>query len=154
MITGEQIKAARQRAGLTQGELAQRVGVSLRTVGNWERGESNPRSHETVLRDALRDHLEGAEPAPLQGISDVELLAEIARRFARGQDTKAGGEHDQRSAPRYRAGSAGSNVTALNPPEPGEHIDVSGMAARPGTAAHAERDDAGEESQADPEDNE
>lgn len=38
------IKAARERAGLTQEELARKVGCSSSTVRNWERGDTRPRS--------------------------------------------------------------------------------------------------------------
>jgi transcriptional regulator with XRE-family HTH domain len=85
VITGEQIRAARERAALTQSQLGERIGVSLRTVGNWERGESIPRNKEAVLRAALADHLpdEDGRFPPLNTASDAELLAEVARRFAR-----------------------------------------------------------------------
>lgn len=39
---GKRIKHARELAGMTQEELAQQVGVVLRTVGNWERGATVP----------------------------------------------------------------------------------------------------------------
>lgn len=52
-ITGEQIKEGRERLHLTQQELATQVGVSMRTVGNWERGESVPRSRMGAIRVAL-----------------------------------------------------------------------------------------------------
>jgi DNA-binding transcriptional regulator YiaG len=52
-ISSEQIRAGRERMGMTQQELAEHVGVSLRTVGNWERGESVPRSRLAVLADVL-----------------------------------------------------------------------------------------------------
>ena len=86
MIDGAEMRTARERANLTQGELAKRVGVSLRTVGNWERGESVPRSKEQAIRAALGDHIQGSHPGDgttLRAASDAELLAEIARRFAR-----------------------------------------------------------------------
>ena len=86
MIDGAEMRAARERAGLTQGEVAKRVGVSLRSVGNWERGESVPRSKEALIRAVLGEHLQSTEPeqgATLRTASDAELLAEIARRFTR-----------------------------------------------------------------------
>lgn len=84
MIKGQQLRAARERAGLTQRELAERVGVSPKSVGNWERGEFAPRSTSLVLEAVLADHLEHEPDAPgLRESSDAELLAEIARRFVR-----------------------------------------------------------------------
>jgi transcriptional regulator with XRE-family HTH domain len=53
-ITGEQIKDARERHRMTQQELADAVGVSSRTVGSWERGESVPRSRLGAIREALQ----------------------------------------------------------------------------------------------------
>lgn len=90
MIDGQQISDARQRAGLTQQDLATKVGVSLRTVGNWERGATVPRSRMHALRAALSDHLGEPSDIGLRAASDAELLAEIARRFERGYVAKAG----------------------------------------------------------------
>jgi transcriptional regulator with XRE-family HTH domain len=50
---GERIRAERERAGMTQPELAALVGVSPRTIGNWERGEADPRNSLTRLEDVL-----------------------------------------------------------------------------------------------------
>lgn len=135
MMTGEQIRAARERAGLTQAELGSKVGVSLRTIGNWERGASVPRNRMAAIEDVLREHLASVSDgaAPLHSASDVELLAEIARRFARGRDESAGDEH-ARSAPRTKAG-------------PGPARDLYGMAARRGTPANLPDTVTGEESQ-------
>ena len=35
-----QLKSLRKAAGMTQGELAQRLGVDISTIGNWERGKT------------------------------------------------------------------------------------------------------------------
>ena len=40
----EEIKARRNELGLTQGELAARLGVALNTVSRWELGTSAPES--------------------------------------------------------------------------------------------------------------
>ncbi len=96
MINGDVIRKARQRAGLSQKELAEKVGVHMRSVGNWERGETVPRNREAKIRDVLAEWLpDEATPRAevrslkyygpdtgLRGVSDVELLAEIARRFS------------------------------------------------------------------------
>lgn len=52
-VTGDQIRAARERAQMTQQEVAGLVGVSLRTVGNWERGASVPRSRMAAVIEVL-----------------------------------------------------------------------------------------------------
>lgn len=41
-MTGLEIKAARERAGLTQAQLAARLGVAAVTVFRWESGRSRP----------------------------------------------------------------------------------------------------------------
>lgn len=92
MIDGSEIRQARERARLTQEQLAQALGVSLRTVGNWERGASVPRSSEARVRHVLADHLGVAGAGvTLRAASDAELLAEIARRFTRGRADLEGG---------------------------------------------------------------
>ena len=105
MIDGQQINSARQRAGLTQQQLAELVGVSLRTVGNWERGATVPRDREHAVRAVLSID-ESVADVGLRAASDAELLAEIARRFERGRKTKTG---DQR-------GDTASNTPAGDDP--------------------------------------
>jgi DNA-binding transcriptional regulator YiaG len=52
-ISAEEIKTGRERMRLTQQQLADAVGVSLRTVSSWERGQSVPRNRAAVLADVL-----------------------------------------------------------------------------------------------------
>lgn len=56
------IRARRLAARLSQGALAQRIGLSQATVADWETGRSQPRDAETILR--LADAL-GATPADI-----------------------------------------------------------------------------------------
>ena len=114
MIDGRQIRSARERAGLTQAQLAGLVGVTLRTVGNWERGETVPQNREALIRQVLAGQL-GDRGASLVEASDAELLAEIARRFSRAQHQEV--EHGRQSAPT-------SPVTPLRP-EPVSDPDAS-----------------------------
>jgi transcriptional regulator with XRE-family HTH domain len=53
MSYAHMIRAGRERKRMSQQELADRVGVSLRTVGNWERGETVPVARWAVLADVL-----------------------------------------------------------------------------------------------------
>ncbi len=39
-VTGAVIKALREKKGLTQGEVANQIGVSSKTVSKWETGDS------------------------------------------------------------------------------------------------------------------
>lgn len=48
----EKIKEARKQAGLTQDEFAKAIGVSLRTVTNYETGERYPKKRETYYKIA------------------------------------------------------------------------------------------------------
>ncbi len=63
MISGSLVREARKRAGLTQTELAERLGKSQSEIGRWERGEVRP-SLET-LREIV-------------GACDLELTIGVA----------------------------------------------------------------------------
>lgn len=67
-INGEQIREARERLHLTQQELADQVGVSMRTVGNWERGASVPRNRLGAVAEALSLDIEGERDFGQQAI--------------------------------------------------------------------------------------
>lgn len=60
-MSGSEIKEARERRQMSQQDLADLVGVSLRTVGSWERGESVPRSRMGALHAALGSNWEAGE---------------------------------------------------------------------------------------------
>lgn len=96
VITGEQLRDARSRAGLSQEDLAKAVGVTLRSIGNWERGAGVPRNREGRVRDVLGDLAMG-EPSVLSGVSDMALLAEVARRMDRGGQRDAGTAEAQKN---------------------------------------------------------
>lgn len=78
------IREARERLGLTQQQLADQVGVSRETVGNWETGYSEPRSKRARLLQVLGL---GADAAPA---TDVERrLLEALREASEGLDDEA-----------------------------------------------------------------
>lgn len=52
MVSGDLLREARLRAGLSQAELARRAGKARSAIGRWERGEVLP-SFET-LRELVR----------------------------------------------------------------------------------------------------
>jgi transcriptional regulator with XRE-family HTH domain len=80
VLTGPEIRTARERIGLTQEQFADAVGANLRTVGNWERGTTTPRNSEARIRSVLG--LDEADTSPrLRSATDRELLNEISRRL-------------------------------------------------------------------------
>jgi transcriptional regulator with XRE-family HTH domain len=87
------IREARRRAGLTQAELAQRLGTTQSAVARWERGRAHP-PLETLARIAracaleLRTTLEDADPGTLSliernlALSPTERLDQLVRTVA------------------------------------------------------------------------
>lgn len=104
MLTGDELRAAREAAHMTQQQVADRVDKTLRSVGNWERAAAVPRSAEARIRAAFPEWF-GQPAAPLSSVSDAQLLAEIARRFDRGRAEDGEGS-GQQPAPRTQAGDA------------------------------------------------
>jgi putative transcriptional regulator len=49
----KQIKKVREKFELTQGEFAERIGVSIKTVQSWEQGERNPGIIAKVMIGAM-----------------------------------------------------------------------------------------------------
>jgi transcriptional regulator with XRE-family HTH domain len=61
---GAAIRRARKSADLSQEDVAQRIGVTRRTLGEWERHGKVPEKHLPALRAALGDPLEADGAAP------------------------------------------------------------------------------------------
>lgn len=65
MTIGENIKKAREAAGLTQKELAEKLGISVAMISRWEKGTRNPKmSTLTKIADAI-----GCDPVIFLGIT-------------------------------------------------------------------------------------
>jgi transcriptional regulator with XRE-family HTH domain len=81
-MNGTEIRRLREARGLTQQDLAAAIGVGLRTIGNWERGETVPQNRMGMLEAFFG--LDGPvdSPDPIRTAPDVELLAELLRRAA------------------------------------------------------------------------
>ena len=80
MVSGDLLREARRRAGLSQIELARRAGKPTSSIGRWERGEVLP-SLET-LRDLVRAC--GLELNVSIGPADVDEAGEkVLRRKLR-----------------------------------------------------------------------
>jgi transcriptional regulator with XRE-family HTH domain len=50
---GELIRLAREDAGLTQPELAAEIGMSTRSIQEWENGRINATRHTHLIEDAI-----------------------------------------------------------------------------------------------------
>lgn len=100
MSFGSRLKEARGRVGLQQKELAERSGVSLRTIQNWEGDKRRPSQFDAVGKVAavlgvsaaeLLDEddamvIEASEKGGAKGKKDVEaLIAEVSGLFAGGE---------------------------------------------------------------------
>lgn len=69
MTVGERIKEARKKAGLKQSELAEKLGVAVITIGQYERNQREPRIEQLQrIADAL-------------GINIVELIDPLALSY-------------------------------------------------------------------------
>lgn len=103
MIDGERLRAARRARDLTQTELAELVGISMKSIAAYERGIRDPGT-ETVAKMAevlgvTSDHLMGAEeqrqPTRIPVLGRIpagiplEAIEEVRRRKARLLDLYA-----------------------------------------------------------------
>jgi len=92
------VKKLRKRLGITQGELATLVGVSMSAVGSWEYGKAKPEGHNREALVALRKL--GRREA--RGI-----LAAKAAESPREAKGRARGRRKRRELPRRRPRTAG-----------------------------------------------
>ena len=96
----ERVREARARRGFSQKELAERAGIALRTLQNWEGGVRRPSQFEAVkglaaalgvTTGALLDHsdelvLDAAERGGSRAAHDIErLVSECCGLFAGGE---------------------------------------------------------------------
>lgn len=63
-MTGTEIKALRQKLGITQQELAEKIGTAKARISTWENGHYTPSKSFVILMTQL------AEPVNLQAIQD------------------------------------------------------------------------------------
>ena len=90
---GERLAEARSKAGLSQAELADRIGVSQRLITHWERRSVTLKpEHLTALADALNmssDELLGIKPAKSSGPKGrARLILDAVARLPRRQQDK------------------------------------------------------------------
>lgn len=98
MTTGQLIKAARKKAGLTQLELAKRLNIPFQSVSQWERDLRNPK-HDTIKNIAVA-----------LGVDWMELYAD------RDQATKdyVKNRFDEAEAWKARLDEIGEDMAKLN----------------------------------------
>ena len=81
----DRIRRAREAAGMTQAELAERVGRDQKTVRNWEAGRV-PRNAigaiERALGVNLSDRDDRSTSPRLDDATDAEVIASLANRLA------------------------------------------------------------------------
>ncbi len=102
MTFGEKVKAGRTKLGLTQEELAAKVGVTVRVICSYENDKSRPRGTERYkkLAEVLNvnvNHLISEDDAFIADVEDKygrrgakqakELIAEVIGLFAGGEMT-------------------------------------------------------------------
>jgi transcriptional regulator with XRE-family HTH domain len=78
-MDGNEIRRLREAHKMTQAQLAQVIGVGLRTVGNWETGSTVPKNRLGMLRQFFGVKEDGDDD-PLRAATDVTLLTELLRR--------------------------------------------------------------------------
>lgn len=86
MTTGERIKAARKKAGMTQAELALKLDIPFQSISQWERDIRKPKK-ETIskIADALNIH-----PIELSGeIFDEALLSLLQGDYETAEEFRA-----------------------------------------------------------------
>jgi transcriptional regulator with XRE-family HTH domain len=94
---GELLRGFRQREGMTQRELADRLGVHRRTVSDWERSEYLPRTREMVLdlaetlglSHADTDRLLIAAEYPAEHLPEAEAIITPSHQLALGAPKQA-----------------------------------------------------------------
>ncbi|MBO9449975.1 helix-turn-helix transcriptional regulator [Tropicibacter sp. R16_0] len=100
---GDRVAGAREAAGMTQAQLARRLGVKKATVSGWEQDLSEPRANKLSMMAGLLNVSimwlltgEGdgmAEPAgevtPIEGLSDVVMELRAIRAEMRANAERA-----------------------------------------------------------------
>jgi len=79
---GERLAAARQRAGLSQAELGEKLGLSQRAIAHWERRNSSLYPEQIVklcrVLDVSPEELLGIEGSPRKSGRPSQLQRQIA----------------------------------------------------------------------------
>lgn len=74
-MNGQDLRQARERAGLTQAQAAKRIGVPVDTYRSWEHGRRSPREEHWPTIEAVMAN----EPTPRDEIAGLrELVSRLA----------------------------------------------------------------------------
>lgn len=84
---GNRIKLRRQALGMTQGQLAERVGVTASAVLAWEKERYFPSRYQGAVEAVLRISLDGDRPEPIVPRDDFEREA-VTLNLEPGEVTK------------------------------------------------------------------
>lgn len=71
-----ELKEARKKSGLTQEELALKLGISLKTLSNYENGKPIPKSKHAILLSFLNENKVN-EPNDVYEIDDKNCQAKL-----------------------------------------------------------------------------
>ena len=78
-MTGDRIRINRKKLGLTQDQLAKKLGVSKRTIINYEKGETIPDSKSELLHQILFKSEDEALPVDYGNYLQIPLIQHRAR---------------------------------------------------------------------------
>lgn len=82
MKIGDRIKEAREKAGLSQSELARKMGIKASSVQEWERNETSPRRHRikplAEVLEVTPHWLEFGVPIRVIGSEQAKKVSNIA----------------------------------------------------------------------------
>lgn len=81
MTIGKRLKQVREENGLSQTEIAQKLGINQNTVSSWEVGRTQPK-HETIitlcgLYGCTYEHLTGTKQHDKGDVSLTDILAKL-----------------------------------------------------------------------------
>lgn len=77
-MDAQEIKKQREKLGLTQRDLAEKIGVSLKTITNYETGGTIPASKQDILRKVLSGTTTEAVMIENSNIAQVPLVSQYA----------------------------------------------------------------------------
>ena len=122
MTIGERIKVARERAGITQVELGEKIGVSGVAVMRYEKHTRQPRLEQIyAIADALNIPVEeilGIAPENRIVSSTDKLLYFFGMPNEDGQQKAVDRVEELTEIPRYQAGSPTQAAGDTPPPSP------------------------------------